>query len=637
MAAAGVFDEQRWYRLKGDEAAKRVVAICEGLKTEVGEPNRVRWFEARTRYEGRTVTSDTQTSYLPNDELYNLSRSAVDTAQAEVAARQRPKPMYLPASGEWRAKRRAKKVDRFVEAQLHRRQGARYSDAWELTEDVFRDAEIAIAGVVKCSVDVASECLNLERVPAYEVLVDPREAKLGHVRNWFHTYEMDLDAAEAAFAGEDLSADERAAFTEKLLSSAAHDRMGAGPLGAAWRVAQSVTIYEAWHVTPDGKGRHVFACRSGVLSESDWSWPRPPFGLLTWSKDPFGIFGTGLVEAGANQHDLVNDIERKLVARAKLLSSRRTYFEAGTVDLEQMKMNDEEVFIPCKDLSKIPREVDVPPIQTAEAGLVQTEIGRYYDMNGISQMSASQRKEPGVDAAVAMETLNDIKSVRFMPKARAYELLFVDIGEMLIYGASDLSAAVPSLTARFPGKSHVEEIRWSDIEADLERGVIRVAPVSSMSRDPAQRLQIIEQLVNMGFLARDKYLELLGLPDLDSALQMETSQSDWIDKMVDRYLDAEDDAELKEMGGYQDPDGYLTNPMGALERTAQHYFDALCNDCPNYNADLLRRFMNSLQKMIKAAAPPAPAPAPGMAPPAGVAQALPPQALMAPQQLGAAA
>jgi hypothetical protein len=351
--------------------------------------------------------------------------------------------------------------------------------------------------------------------------------------------------------------------------------------------------------------------------------------MLTWSKDPFGIFGTGLVEAGANQHDAVNKIETKIIDRMTLLSSRRTYYEPGTVDLEQMKKNDSEVFIPCKDLSKIPPERDTPAITSAEAQMVATEINRFFEMQGISQMSASQRKEPGVDAAVAMQTLNDIKSVRMMPKGRAYELLFVDIGEMLIYGAADLSDAVPDLVARFPGKSHVEEIRWSDIEADLNRGVIRVAPVSSMSKDPGQRLQIIEQLTNMGFLTRDKYLELIGMPDLDSALELEGSEGTWIDKMVDRYLDAEDAAELKELGGYQEPDGYLVSPMAALVRVAQHYFDAMVNDCPTYNADLMRRFMTSLQSIIKKSQAPAA--------PAVPASVLPAQASMAPMAQQAAA
>jgi hypothetical protein len=152
---------------------------------------------------------------------------------------------------------------------------------------------------------------------------------------------------------------------------------------------------------------------------------------------------------------------------------------------------------------------------------------------------------------------------------------------------------------------------------DADMYSVRVAPVSSMSRDPAQRLQIIEQLTNMGFLTREKYFELLGMPDLDGALELESAESQWIDKICDRYLDAEDKAALKEAGGFVEPDGYLLNPLGAMASVAQHYFDAMVNDVPEYQAELLRRFMRSLKKII-APAPPANqnAGAPGQAPPA---------------------
>jgi hypothetical protein len=278
--------------------------------------------------------------------------------------------------------------------------------------------------------------------------------------------------------------------------------------------------------------------------------------------------------------------------------------------------------------------------------MLNTEISRYFEMNGISQMSAEQKKEDGVDAAIAMQTLNDIKSVRMMPKARAYELLFVELGEMTVHAARDLAAANDGeLSARWPGKRFLQEIKWSEVDMDADMYSVRVAPVSSMSRDPAQRLQIIEQLTNMGFLTREKYFELLGMPDLDGALELESAESQWIDKICDRYLDADDKAALKEAGGFVEPDGYLTNPMGALLTVAQHYFDAMVNDAPEYNTELLRRFMRSLKKIIAsqpaanqnaapdaaaaAGAPPAGMPAPGG--PGQPAPVLPGAPMMAPR------
>ncbi len=671
LAERNLFDEHRWHRLTGDRAAERVVAICDSLETEVGAPNRQRWFSARSKYEGRPVSEDvgrSTTGLWTSDDMYNLSASAADTAQAEIASRQRPKPMFLTTGAEWKLKRKAKKLDKFVEAQMHQRQSARYSDVWEVAEDVFLDAENAVGGVIKVSIDKERGRVEYSRVPAYELLIDPYEARDGNPRNFFHVYPMDLDLAEATFVDSlEEVADEKAtptadnphpmrpatdedreAIRAKLQSSASFDRhsTSAAPGSMTWRATRTVMIREAWFISPSSKkpGRHVFACKDGMLSESDWTWPRAPFAIIVWKKESFGVWGLGLVESSAMQHEHVNHIQRKVAKRFDMNASRRTYFEAGTVDLDAMKANDAEVLVPCKDLSKIPREVDIPPVQPAETQYLETERERYFQDAGISQMSAQQRKEPGVDAAVAMQTLNDIKSVRFMPKARAYELLFVELGEMTVHAAKDLAMATGGkLSARWPGKRFLQEIKWAEVDMDEDMYSVRVAPVSSMSRDPAQRLQIIEQLTNMGFLTREKYFELLGMPDLDGALEMESSESEWINKVCDRYLDADDKKALKEAGGFVEPDGYLLNPMGAMVSVAQHYFDAMVNDAPEYNAELLRRFMRSLKKIIAPAAPanqnaaapdqgmPIQGAAPGMPPAGQPAAVLPGQAMMAPR------
>lgn len=612
--AATASADGRWYQLRGDDAGRAVVAICDALISDVGAALRERWFRGRSLYEGRLVTDETMRLAGGKwaEDLYNLTRSAVDTAHAEIAARQRPKPMFLTTGADWRTKRKAKKLDKFVEGWLNQRQGARYSDAWELAEDVFRDATIAVGGAIKVVPDVAKKKIRYERVPAYEVLVDPREASRGDPQNKFHPREMDLDIAIRLFTDGIDDADEKKAIENKLRASAGYGVGLASMSTTRWRTTESVLIYEAWRLpfSDDSPGRHVIACRNGVLYEEDWTWPRFPFAEITWSKEPFGLWGTGLAEAGAYQHEMVNDLSRRVHNKFTLNCSRRTFYKAGSVPEEKLRENDAEVFIPFNgDL--VPQSQDIPPISDAETMFLETEIRRYFEIGtGVSQMTAAQRKEPGVDAAVAMQTLDDIKSVRFMPKARAYELLFVDIGELTVLAARDIADSGGGFAARWPDKGFLRTIDWRDVDLQDEMYEVRVAPVSSMSKDPAQRLQIIEQLTNMGFLSRERYLDLIGLPDLDSVLNLEGAELQWIERLIDRYLDAEDDDELDKLGGFCEPEGYLMNATAAMATTAQHYFEARMNDAPEYSLDLLRRFMSSLQRMLQPAAP-QPMPTPG--------------------------
>lgn len=619
--------DELWHNLEGDECGRSVVDICKSLQSQVGARNEARWYAAWSRYEGKTISDVTCQGTWQQDCRYNVSRSAVDSAQAEIAARQRPKPMFLTSGADWQTKRRAKKLDRAVEAQFHQRQGARYADVWEMGEDCFRDATNDVGGVCKVVVDYAQERIRYERTPAYEVLVDPLEAAQGDPQNWFHVYQMDLSAAISMFVGSgDPSDPEKTArkLKDEELRAKLRNAAKNSIMGTTLRATKQVTIYEAWRLpfSADEPGKHVFACDDGVLLEEEWDWPSPPFAIIVWSREAYGIWGTGLVASGAGQHDKIQEIALHVDERFKHCAQRVIDYEAGSVDEKALESNDTVVYRLVRDLGKAPRVTDIPPITSAETEYLETEIGRFYEMQGVSQMSAQGRKEAGVDAAVAMQTLNDIKTVRFLPKARAYEAFFVRLGELTVRALRDLAIEKPNLMIKWPGRRYLEEIEWSKASLEENMYTTRVAPVSAMSRDPAQRLEIVEQLASLGFLPREKYFELLGMPDLDSLFDRETGESQWTERLIDRYLDAENDNDLDELGGFQEPDGYLLNATGAMTNVAQSYFDALVNDAPEFNADLLRRFMSSLRKIIEkskagAAAPPAmagvPAVAPGMA------------------------
>lgn len=617
---------QRWYTLRGDEAAKAVISITDALAQDDGRAVRLK--TAQSLYDADGVRN---VAVQGVDTRYNVSRSAVDTAQAEIAARQRPKPMFLTSGADWKTKRKAKKLDRFVEGQLHQRQGC-YADAWELGEDMFRTASIAVGAVAKVTADVNAEKVRIEHIPADEVLVDPDEARGGDPQNWFHVYTMDLDAAIEAFCGEDSAEsdddDEREGETKKMrrqrieeaLRAASLTEVSKNTLGSLrFRLHERVKIREAWRLPISSKkpGRHVFACDQGCLHEEDWLWPFPPLAILVWSRELFGIWGKGLVEEGATQHARVQEIAERVHERFDACAQKVVYYVAGTVDEAAMQSNDSVIFVPVTSMAEVPQERNVPPITPAEGQFLAEELQRYYEMQGVSQMSAQSRKDPGVDAAVAIQTLNDIKSVRFMPKARAYELLFVRLGELIVRAARDLAVAKPDLVAKWPGHRFLEDIPWSEVDMPEDMYECRVAPVSAMSRDPAQRMQIVEQMAAAGRIPQSTYFQLIGQPDLDSLLQLESAEARWVEKLMDRFLDAEDDDHLDELGGYDAPDGFFAKPLAALVAVQQMYFESKCEGAPAYNLELLERYILDLQKIIEKATMPPPAPPGATMPGAG--------------------
>ena len=90
-------------------------------------------------------------------------------------------------------------------------------------------------------------------------------------------------------------------------------------------------------------------------------------------------------------------------------------------------------------MSQVPVEVPVSPASQAEFEWLADNIRQFYEIRGISQMTANAQKPSGVTAAVAMQTLNDIQTVRFLPKARGYETSFVTMGHLMVQAARDIA------------------------------------------------------------------------------------------------------------------------------------------------------------------------------------------------------
>jgi hypothetical protein len=628
-----------WYELEGDECAQELVAVARALWAEQGQARRERWLTCWSMYEDRRISDEAMTDPRILGTRYNVLASVIDTAVSEIASRQRPKPTFVTSGADWRTKRKARKLDKFVEAHLHQPQGARYADMWELAEDLFRDAAVTGVGMGKLIIDEHQERVRVERVPAYEILVDANDAAGGDPRTWIHVYEMDAHAAEAAFAPSGRSSGDSAIRAK--LEQSGPDMLRRKAATVSGRVSRQVTIVEAWHLSsdPDVPGRHVYACAGGMLWSEEWTWRVPPLLPMVWRRDPFGVWGVGLVETMGTQYERVNELADRLHRRYDLCAQKRTYYVPGMVQESQLEKSDGEVLIPVTDMSQVPREVQTPPVTPAEAMAVEDEIRRFYEISGVSQMSAQARKDPGVTSGIALQTLGDQKSVRFLPKSRAHELWFSSFGKLSVLGTRELARAKPGLIARWPGKHFVEEIRWSEVDLDEDMYEVRVTPTSALSRDPAQRLDVIQQLVSMQLLPPEKFLDLIGLPDLESALSMTTAEAQYVERLIDRYLDAEDDDELEELGGYQPADPHMRNPTAALVAVADAYFAAICDDAPEYPLKTMRQYMRDLQRLIIGKTAPGPSVA-GTVPPNGGGGVPPgslPAGLGAPSQLVGAA
>jgi hypothetical protein len=391
----------------------------------------------------------------------------------------------------------------------------------------------------------------------------------------------------------------------------------------ATRIARSVKIREGWRapISKDKPGVHAFAVPGALLWREDWKRDGPGIVWLRWSRERIGYYGVGLIDEAEPMVAEANRTAQHLQQRMKLLANRRTYVnETTAIRDEDLEANEVENIIRFSG-TQPPIVEDIPPFHPSELDYKRDQIRDTYDLTGVPQGSAAGRKEQGIKSGVAIRMVRDMGTQRQAVKARNYEYAFVSLAKEIVACVAEWTDATgKEYEVMLPAKSRLVEIKWTQAKLDLDRVVVQVAPVSSLPNDPAGIMDTVGELWGQGLVSKDTYLRLIGWPDLNKEIERQSAEYEYLEQLTEKYLDAEPE-DIKP-GFFENPDGYLLNKPGALVQLAQAYFMARREGAPEFNLELLRRYMMRLDKLMQRAAAAQAPPAAGM-PGAGMPGALP--------------
>lgn len=586
----------RWWKATGDALATGVARIADQLWRDQ-QPYRTRCLESLSLYEGRRLPALTADAYLRSgtlagdeyDEYYwNVPRSLVNAVTAKIAGRQRPKPSLVCSDADWQTKRRAKKLERFCEAQLHQPQGP-YRDAWQLATRVFLDAAVFGFGAIKIFADTEEKRVALERVLPWELLVDPVEANNGEPLNFFQRAHFDKDELAERFPD----------HADAIMSAKADDDRE--HWGTGQRLAQSVLVYEAWRLPIGQKpGLHVICINGTVLFRSEWKRREPPFVFLRWAPELLGFGGTSLVDEAKCIAEEVNYTVERMREGERLVTNAALIYEEGSVDDEALNSNEIGIKIPVKaNATKMPIFVNPQGFSESTLSWLRLNYDKSFELTGVSQMSAGSRKEPGVTAGVALRTIANMETERFSVIFSAFEqMVAVDIPRHQIACTRELHAEHQDFAVSWPGSKFLQSFKWGEVSLEDDQYVMQPYAVAGIVNSPADRIQLAQDLYNSGNISNDAFLRVLQFKDTDGELERSNAQYSVVERYIESWLDATPESQEDGTFRYRAPIPFMDH-VAALLQVARAFMVAELEGAPDFNLDFFLTFMRQCDEQIQ--------------------------------------
>ena len=559
----------------------------------------------------------------------NIVRSNVDSMVAKIA-KQRPQPQVLADRGDWAARKRAKKCTQFLEGEFYRQR------VYEVHSSVLvRDACTFGFGALKVFRQGRRVCC--ERVMPWELMVDEWDAKYGSPRNIYHVRSVDRGLLLELFA--------RSASGG--WKTAIRDAIEAETLGAdemetlllsSLDTVDRVKVYEAWHLCDNEEahefneehkctGRHVISVSGATLLDEEWEHPYFPFAILNYADPIKGFFGAGMVEQLEGAQVSINEMNER-AAEMYRMSTTLIFVD------ERSKVLDSDV---TNGIGTIVRHAaggqpvvqSINMVNPAMEQRIQSLTARAFQNVGQSQMSAQSQKPAGISSGIALQTLDDVETERFVVFGRAYETWNLEVARRMLDIAKEVAAKYGEHSVKVKMSGGFVSLKWADVVLDGYE--LQVFPTSRLPKQLGARLDTLNQLFNAGIIDRDTFLRQLDAPDLSTELDMATADKMNVDERIDAMVEVDLDEET-DKDPYLPPSPYI-DLAWAARRAQQRLNKGETDGMPEGNQELLRRFVSDCEALIAKANPPPAGPDGQLPPPPPVGPA---NDLMPPPMAGAA-
>ena len=555
----------RWWTARKNDLYQELFAFVSALQSRQGyrTADNLKYARLYGNYDlgGLDLVnySRVETSYnTVNRVTLNIIQSMIDTVVSKIT-KNKPKATFLTSGGDFSLQSKAQKLTKFVEGIFA------YSEFYEKASLAFTDACIFGTGCLKIYVEKG------------QIKVDDIECYYAKPRQMHQEKDIHKDVLKQMFPAKAREIE----IASSIDSTGQESYMG--------DLKEMVKVIESWHLSSGPKakdGKHSICVSNATLFEEDYDKEYFPFVFFRWNVRPVGFFGQGLAEQLQGLQLEINKTLRTIQVSMHLVSVPKLLVEASS-KIVSSHLNNR--------IGGVIKYAGTPPSYAPLGGVppelfshVDRLYSRAYEIAGVSQLSAQSIKPAGLDSGKALRTFNDLETERFMSVAKRYEKAFLDAAEIMIDLAKDIYEKNEDFGVKTSDNKFVETIKWKDVNMDADKYMMQIFPTSALSTTPAARLADVQDMLTAGFIGKEQAISLLDFPDLESEMDLLTSDNKNLEKLIETMVHD---------GKYFPPEPYQ-NLENAIRKTQQAYLMYRMRNAPEDRLELLRQYMEDCQSLL---------------------------------------
>jgi hypothetical protein len=275
-------------------------------------------------------------------------------------------------------------------------------------------------------------------------------------------------------------------------------------------------------------GKKWYICNKDIIFCKAIDYKRLPVTNVWWSKPVLGWSTTCLADDLYTIQVTIDEIQLRMDQAVKQSPFNTVFVPVGSDVKGTMLSNEAGQIVTYNESGGGTPVVATPaPISDMYRQLLDSYIAKAYELAGVSQLSAQSKKPTGTTSGIALQTLEDVESERFEVIVQDYIHQFVELAELCV-------EVFPKDADVLPETMESARVKWGDIKGQKDLFRVQFSAGSALSKDPATKIQQIQQLQQLGINLQPILPQLLEIPDLETAYSATTASYDYVQSVIQR-------------------------------------------------------------------------------------------------------